>query len=674
MALSGSFATSAYISESNKKTTLVFAWTATQSIASNTSTITWTLKGDRGGASGYLKSGNFKVVIAGETVYSTGMSDRIELRDGTLITSGTYSFTHADDGSKSFTVSVQGGVYTYDVNVSGSQTFTLDTIPRKSELSVSDGTLTQVATLTVTRKSTAFTHSISYRCGTATGTICTKSSSTSIGWTPPIELAEQNPSGSYVVVEFTISTYQSSTLIGSITEAAKFYIPASIGPVIAYTSSDSAGYATKYGAYVQGKSKLRLNFDPGTYSAYGAWITSCKTEFDGKTYTTMPVVTGVISGTGELTIKVTVTDSRGRTATTSSKITVLAYEPPKITDLSSYRCDASGAASSSGEYLAIKFSTQVKALNNKNKAEFSVSRMKNGDTKYTEVDASTYKGKYSVTNGILVFPAETSSSYDIQFSVYDDFYTASKSVTGPSVKKVWSLLKKAGDIVGVAFGKVAELEDVFDISMQSRFLGGILHPVLPTNADLNEELTPKTYMMLSANTYSNVPESGVGAFLEIVGMKDASLIQRINIFDKTNPRAYERIHYSTTGWGEWICVRGDFVVAQGETNGWTWRKWNSGVAECWKILTHKTTITTAWGTLYHGTATSRQSYPFTFTGKPTEQASLTAGSYQAILFPEKDGNGVNGAAASACYNVCRPSSLTSTVEFYISISVKGKWK
>jgi hypothetical protein len=80
------------------------------------------------------------------------------------------------------------------------------------------------------------------------------------------------------------------------------------------------------------------------------------------------------------------------------------------------------------------------------------------------------------------------------------------------------------------------------------------------------------------------------------------------------------------------------------------------------------------GALYHGTATSRQSYPFSFIDKPTEQVSLTAGSYQAILFPEKEGNGVNGASASACYNVCRPSSLATSMEFYISFYVVGKWK
>ena len=118
----------------------------------------------------------------------------------------------------------------------------------------------------------------------------------------------------------------------------------------------------------------------------------------------------------------------------------------------------------------------------------------------------------------------------------------------------------------------------------------------------------------------------------------------------------------------------DYIVEQGEKDGWTYRKWNSGVMECWKILTHSTAITTNWGALYCGTATSRQEYPFPFIDKPMEQVNLTAGSYQAILFPEKDGNGVNGAYASACYNVCRPSSVTTVMEFYINFHVSGRWR
>ena len=97
MALSGSFNTTAY-----KGRYLTFSWTATQNVAANTSTLSWKLVG-AGTGSGYYMAGNFKVVIAGETVYSS--TTRIELRVGTVVASGTKTITHNTDGTKAFSAS-----------------------------------------------------------------------------------------------------------------------------------------------------------------------------------------------------------------------------------------------------------------------------------------------------------------------------------------------------------------------------------------------------------------------------------------------------------------------------------------------------------------------------------------------------------------------------------------
>ena len=63
---------------------------------------------------------------------------------------------------------------------------------------------------------------------------------------------------------------------------------------------------------------------------------------------------------------------------------------------------------------------------------------------------------------------------DITLTVTDAFKSISKTATGSSVKKVWSLLKKAGEIVGIAFGKIAELEGVFDVDFVIRARKGII--------------------------------------------------------------------------------------------------------------------------------------------------------------------------------------------------------
>ena len=123
MASSGSFNTNAYSSRY-----LTFSWSVqSQSIANNTTTISWSLKG-AGGGSTYYKSGNFKVVINGSVVYSS--ATRIELRNGTTVASGTFTMSHDNNGNKTFSASAEAGIYYVAVNCSGSGTWTLPQIPR----------------------------------------------------------------------------------------------------------------------------------------------------------------------------------------------------------------------------------------------------------------------------------------------------------------------------------------------------------------------------------------------------------------------------------------------------------------------------------------------------------------------------------------------------------------
>jgi hypothetical protein len=123
MATSGSFDTGGY----NGKH-LTFSWyrSNTPNGADNYSDITWSLVG--AGGSSWHMSGNFKVIIDGETVYSS--SDRIKLYNGTTVASGTKRIYHNSDGSRSFSAYAEAGIYTYAVNCTGSGSWTLDSIPR----------------------------------------------------------------------------------------------------------------------------------------------------------------------------------------------------------------------------------------------------------------------------------------------------------------------------------------------------------------------------------------------------------------------------------------------------------------------------------------------------------------------------------------------------------------
>ena len=128
MANSGSFNTSDYNGRY-----LTLSWSLTgQNPADNTSTISWSLRGTGSAPEAYYNAGNFKVIINDVTVYQS--TTRIRLYNGTLVASGSLTISHYPDGQKDFNASVEAGIYSVAVNVSGQGSFTLPPITRYAAL------------------------------------------------------------------------------------------------------------------------------------------------------------------------------------------------------------------------------------------------------------------------------------------------------------------------------------------------------------------------------------------------------------------------------------------------------------------------------------------------------------------------------------------------------------
>jgi hypothetical protein len=217
MASSGSLLTNGWYSSSKGDYIyLEFAWSVTNtSIENNQKTIYWELRGKRS-ASGYAMAGGFQVVIDGETVYSKSTDYRIELRNGTIVASGSKTFTHKTDGTRKFSVSIQGAIYEYSVNCKGSKEFELDTIPRASSISCTETNIESKPTITISRASSNFTHTVTYRFGSLTGTIAEKTSATSItSWTIPESFYSQIPNAKRGYGSLTCITYSGGTQIGT---------------------------------------------------------------------------------------------------------------------------------------------------------------------------------------------------------------------------------------------------------------------------------------------------------------------------------------------------------------------------------------------------------------------------------------------------------------------------
>lgn len=450
--------------------TLKFSWEVTsQSVVNNTSTVSWKLQliSTDSGRIDSSTSKNWSVTINGKTFSGTNTVGIANNATKTLA-SDTITIAHNANGTKTFAFSFsqQFSITFSGQSIgtkSGSGSGTLDTIARKSRLTASTGTLGTAQTLTVTRYDSSFTHTITYKCGSATGTVATKSSSTSVSFTPPLTLAQQNTTGTSVSVTLTITTYTGDTSIGTNSVTITCSIPASVKPSVSLAVADVYAYRTNFGAYVQGKSKLKIDITAS--GSQGSTIKAYKTTIDGKTYTTADITTAALSGSGTLTINTTVTDSRGRTASTTWDVNVLAYVAPKITSLSVKRCDANGNSNATGSYFKISFSAAMTALNNKNTASYSLQYKKTTATAYTTKALSDFAGDYSVPSGTYIFAAD-SGAYNIVLTATDAFSKVTKTATGASTSMLMSWLSKG---LGIAFGKVAELSGYFDCGFDAMF-------------------------------------------------------------------------------------------------------------------------------------------------------------------------------------------------------------
>lgn len=533
-----------------------------QSVANNTSNVTvkltmsWTsgTYNHTSAADGPAPRGT--ITIDGTSYsYKSLINENRTTSGSKVIFNDTFTIKHNTDGKKTLSCSANfnTGITKYGT-VKATASKALTTIPRKSTLSVGNGTLGTAQTLTVTEQASSFTHTITAKCGSVSKTICTKSTSNSISFTPPLDWAKQNTTGTSLSVTYTITTYSGDTNIGSNTYTKTCSIPASVKPTCTVAVSDATSCNSTYGAYVKGLSKLKVVVTPT--KAYDSPIASYKTTANGGTYTTASFTTGEISKTSNTKISATVTDKRGRTSVASEKtVTIVDYFNPKINKLSVSRCDEDGTANDQGEYVKITIDATITNINSKNinNTNYTLKYKKTTEDSYNTIALDISDKTYTTGEKSYIVAAESGSSYNVQFVVGDSH---NETARGTTVSTAFTIMhwNAAGD--GMALGKVSELSSVLDIGFQTRFYGGILHPVLEPETDLDDVLTPNTYVGANVSTYNygHCPLTTGTFTLEVVGMGEEGRVkQKLTYCHKTASRTWERIYYAST-WGEWICV------------------------------------------------------------------------------------------------------------------------
>jgi hypothetical protein len=474
MASSGSFNTTAYSGRY-----LTFAWTETsQSVTDNKTTISWTLKG-AGGDSTWYYTRNIKVTIDGATVYSFLESQgKIKLGNGTLVASGSHTFTHNDNGTKSFTAYVEAGVYQYAVNCKGSSTFTLDTIARASQPSCvtypnhtqNVGNFGSTISIHMNRKSSSYTHTVRYAFGSQTGTIAT-GVTTGTTWTIPVSLMNLIPNSESGSGTIFVDTYNGTTKIGTLSCGFTATVPASVKPSCNCTLEDITGVDKKIGSPVKGLSKIKATVT--ATKAYGSDIKSYSIVIDGIRYSSSTATSGFLTKSGKSTVTVIVTDNRGRPSEPwTYDMNVQEYDPPKINKLNVQRCNSDGTENDQGDYVKVTMGAEISPLGNKNTAAYYCYYKEHTATSFNTGISEWYVSNpdYSPDNLSFIFEADGNSTFDIEASAVDSFGTGKRTT---SVSTAFTMMNWNAEGNGMGIGKVAEKEKTLQVGIDTEFFGDV---------------------------------------------------------------------------------------------------------------------------------------------------------------------------------------------------------
>lgn len=528
--------------------------------------------------------------------------------------SKTITVDHNSDGSKTVTLSASwdcgfDSAYTpRTLSVSGS--VTLPTIPRAATLSYGSMTMGTAATIKITPPVSGATSTITYKFGSASGTIVTKTSAASVSWTPPTSLAAQIPNSASGTGTLTVETYSGSTKLGSRSYTVTISVPSTMTPTLTVALSDPTGRADTYGGYIQSKSRLKVELTAA--GVQGSTIKSYAIKVgDILSATSDTATSGYLPASGSLTVTASATDSRGRTKTVTQTVTVTPYVSPTISALAVVRCKANGTEDPTGAYAKATFSGAITALGGKNTATYRVETRETGTETWSTV-ATAAAGQYSPTDVSVVFAAAANKKYDVRMVAVDAFESLASS--NRFLPAAYTSMHIADSMGSVGIGRLCDKEDTFQVGLAASFdepveLGKGLAQPLPVESG----------------------GTGVATLAELLAALGVK----------------------------------DYIIEQGISGNWTYQKYASGYADLWWRGTVTPTSYTAVGSMVYTNIISL-SMPFGVTGNV-----VVTGSAQNLHMICNTDWSYSGKTVS--FRMLRAASMTLGNQT-VSLRVVGKWQ
>lgn len=485
-----------------------------------------------------------------------------------LIFGKDYVVNHDGNGNKTVNIS-----FKVDVNIGGygsatvSLSIPLPQIHRASDVSAATGTIGSAMTINISRKNSAFTHTVKYSFGSKSGTIATNVG-TSCSWTPPNDLATVIPNATSGLGGIIVDTYSGSTKIGSKSAQLTLNVPTSMTPTLGSITLTDSNTTVKNllntaNTFAEIVSDIKVAFNSAT-GVQGSTITGYHAEIVNKNQSTNANNgnLGMMKWNGSAQVKAWVTDSRGRSSNAvTTDITVLEYFLPTLTFTA-----VRGDTNQSSDKIVVSRTAKIAPLKignvQKNSFKLSFKTAPFGSTTYTADTGAGVNDK--VTNTLTNSKATLSGTFDIGksyevYGVLEDAFTSSGTVKAPPVspeKMVMGMAETA-----VSFGKYPENTNAVDSDWVFKYKNkDIQHHQLTSNAGRSSynasgtvDLNTKTVnSFFSCNEPTNGPTVGTGFnqfYVSVYSESDNYLSQQA--IQKNSGRMFTRTRHSGT-WTAWI--------------------------------------------------------------------------------------------------------------------------
>lgn len=420
-------------------------------------------------------------------------------------------------------------------------------------------------TINISRAATTLVHTVQYSHNNSSWTTIgtEKTSATSVSWSPAYTLINNIPgtSATYYLRVITYNGSSATRSVGNIVKTITVKVPnnSTTKPTISSVtltpySSLSSPFNT---IFIQGYTRVRAAITAtGKYSAtianYALTVSGTTKSGSSSTQTT----DSAVSVSGTVSVKVTVTDSRGFTASSTQSITVYAYSTPTVvpytgnTSIIAARATSSGTVSKSGTYLHIECGRKISTLagNNQGKIEYVLLDRDNQQIATGTLSANNAAAsRYATFTSSTAVVEDLTKTYTVQIVATDTFGNSTTYTVNIPTDEVTMDLRRYG--MGIGFGQYSTSYKTFEIApdwgVQGRVYGLGWLPQVPADSDLNSYRTPGRYAIFGSvlSSLSNLPsgatQGGVltvisslgNAYYDIETQSGVYLIQEYRTYD-----------------------------------------------------------------------------------------------------------------------------------------------